>query len=191
MPFTHDTTVALVGAVALLNTAPERSGAGELLPDVAALDAFFSEWGWTGRHDRTVRELEDVRRLRTRLGRLWDLPEQELVEETNALLAQEKAVPQLVRHDEWDWHLHATTADSPLATRMAVEVAMALIDVVRAGELVRLSRCAGEDCRAALIDLSKNRSRRYCDGGCGNRANVAAYRARQSRESGEPDGLSH
>ena len=29
-----------------------------------------------------------------------------------------------------------------------------------------------------IVDLSKNRSRRFCESGCGNRANVAAYRAR-------------
>jgi len=31
-----------------------------------------------------------------------------------------------------------------------------------------------------VVDLSKTRSKRYCDGGCGNRANVAAYRARRA-----------
>ena len=34
-----------------------------------------------------------------------------------------------------------------------------------------------------LVDLSKNRSRRFCDtGNCGNRQHVAAYRERLSRE---------
>ncbi|MEO6955771.1 MAG: CGNR zinc finger domain-containing protein [Antricoccus sp.] len=28
------------------------------------------------------------------------------------------------------------------------------------------------------MDLSRNRSKRFCEGGCGNRTNVAAYRAR-------------
>lgn len=180
MLFTHDTEVALASAVALVNTHPEWSGEGELLPDVPALSAFYADWGWTGRHDRTPQELSEVRELRERLTRLWELPELELVDETNALLAEAQAVPQLVRHDEWDWHLHATTSDAPLATRMAVEVAMAMVDVVRADETARMRRCAADDCAAALVDLSKNQSRRYCNGGCGNRANVAAYRARRS-----------
>jgi predicted RNA-binding Zn ribbon-like protein len=30
------------------------------------------------------------------------------------------------------------------------------------------------------IDLTKNKSKRYCDGGCSNRAAVAAYRARKA-----------
>jgi predicted RNA-binding Zn ribbon-like protein len=35
-----------------------------------------------------------------------------------------------------------------------------------------------------LVDLSKNSSKRYCDtGNCGNRTNVAAYRARKRLQS--------
>ena len=48
-------------------------------------------------------------------------------------------------------------------------------------ELSRLRVCAADDCDDVLVDLSRNRSRRYCDGGCGNRVNVQAYRARQAR----------
>jgi len=55
---------------------------------------------------------------------------------------------------------------------------MAMIDVIRMGELSRLRVCAGHNCNHVIIDLSKNRSRRFCESGCGNRANVAAYRAR-------------
>jgi hypothetical protein len=36
------------------------------------------------------------------------------------------------------------------------------------------------DCNAVTIDLTKNKSKRYCDGGCSNRAAVAAYRARRA-----------
>ena len=57
---------------------------------------------------------------------------------------------------------------------------MAMIDVVRTDELDRLSRCADDTCEGVVIDLSRNRSRRYCSTACGNRNAVAAYRARQS-----------
>ena len=90
----------------------------------------------------------------------------------------------------WLWHglraldvpvdcIHATDDDAPIATRMAVEAAMAIIDLIRAGETERLRICAGDDCGDVVIDLSKNRSRRYCDGTCANKAHVAAYRARR------------
>ena len=39
------------------------------------------------------------------------------------------------------------------------------------------------DCDALIIDLSKNRSRKFCDGTCGTRANVAAYRARKAADT--------
>ena len=67
------------------------------------------------------------------------------------------------------------------------QVAMALADLVRLQELDRLRLCEADDCRAVLVDLSRNHSRRYCDtGNCGNRQHVAAYRAR--RRSGDGGG---
>ena len=61
----------------------------------------------------------------------------------------------------------------------AVEFAMAWVDVLRQGEHGRMKRCAADDCEAVLVDVSRNRSKRFCDvGNCGNRMNVRAYRAR-------------
>ena len=88
-----------------------------------------------------------------------------------------------MRHDPVDWHLHAVSDDEPLATRIAVDTAMALVDVVRADEMSRLSVCDLDDCAGVVVDLTRNRSRRFCSTGCGNRAAVAAYRERQ-RASG-------
>jgi predicted RNA-binding Zn ribbon-like protein len=175
--FAHDTEIALGAVVALINTGGSD---GELLPDVAALDRFFDEYGWTGRHDHTEAELVAVRDLRPRLRRIWYAGEDEVVSLLNDLLRECDALPQLVRHDGSPYHLHATSSDAPLATRMAVEAAMAFVDVVRSGELSRLRICAYPGCGDVLIDLSKNRSKRFCDAGCGNRAAVDAYRARKA-----------
>jgi predicted RNA-binding Zn ribbon-like protein len=57
---------------------------------------------------------------------------------------------------------------------------MALVDVVRQQELDRLRVCEATDCADVLVDLSKNRSRRYCSTACTNRMNVAAYRSRRA-----------
>jgi predicted RNA-binding Zn ribbon-like protein len=179
MLFAHDTEVSLAGMVALVNTGVNAEGDTEDLPDVAALGEFVRTWGWTGERRGDRAELDAVRALRPRLRRLWELDEDELVGELNQLLREARALPQLVKHDEWNYHLHATPSDAPLATRMAVEAAMAMIDVVRGGELGRLRICEFPTCNDVVIDLSKNRSRRFCDGGCGNRAAVAAYRARK------------
>jgi len=88
-------------------------------------------------------------------------------------------VPALVRHDGWDYHLHAIDAAAPLADRIAVETAMAMIDLIRADELSRLAVCAEQSCAGIVLDLSRNRSRRFCSTACGNRVAVAAYRARK------------
>lgn len=173
--FAHDTEVALAAAAALVNTDARD---GDELADVEALDAFVERWGWTGVRRRDRGELEAVRALRPRLRRLWDLDEHGVAEAVNALLREARALPQLVTHDDWGYHLHATPPDAPLADRMAVEAAMAFLDVVRQGELDRLQVCSAEDCADVLVDLSRNRSRRFCSTTCSNRVNVAAFRAR-------------
>src|ERR1700761_7225607 len=145
MLFAHDTEAALAGAAALVNTG---RGDTELLPDVAALDEFVQAWGWTGDRTHDQAELDSVRRLRPRLERLWKLNEDGAVELVNALLREYSALPQLVKHDIWDYHLHATPGDAPIADRMAVEAAMAFTDVIRTGQLDRLRVCAAEDCQS-------------------------------------------
>jgi predicted RNA-binding Zn ribbon-like protein len=179
MLFAHDTEVALNAAAALVNTAH----GGEKLPDVDALDAFVAEWGWTGERTHDDGELEAVRALRPRLRALWAAEEDDAVDLVNGMLREADALPQLVKHDQWDYHLHATPSDAGLDVRMMVEAAMAVIDVIRMKELDRLRFCGADDCNDVLVDLSKNRSRRFCDSGCGNRMNVAAYRARQAGRS--------
>ena len=140
----------------------------------------MDRWEWTGARPTTQAEVDDVRALRPRLREIWGRDEDGLVEAANTLLEEGRALPRLVRHGAFGWHVHATSDDAPLARRIAVEVGMALVDVIRAGETDRLKVCAGEDCEDLVIDLSKNRSRKFCDGTCGTRANVAAYRARKA-----------
>jgi predicted RNA-binding Zn ribbon-like protein len=181
--FAHDTEMALTAAAALVNTG--RGGA-EQLPDQAALDRFVTERQWTGERTRDRAELDAVRRLRPRLERLWEMTEDDAVSLVNTLLRDASALPQLVKHDSWDYHLHATPPDAPLADRMAVEAAMAFTDVIRSGQLDRLRLCAADHCDNVHVDLSKNRSRRFCSTSCANRTNVAAYRTRQAMRPAPP-----
>jgi predicted RNA-binding Zn ribbon-like protein len=179
--FAHDTEIALAAAAALVNTGRDRSA--ELLPDLATLDSFVHTWQWSGHRTHDAAELAAVQALRPRLGRIWLVEEDEAVQIVNGLLRDAHAQPQLVKHDSWDYHIHATSPRAPLAERMAVEAAMAMTDVIRMKELSRLRICASDTCDDVVVDLSKNRSRRYCESGCGNRANVAAFRARQGKSS--------
>jgi len=183
MLFSHDTELTLRAACALVNS--DRVD-GERLGDQAALDAYLDSYGWTGRRDHDDAELEAVHTLRTRLGRIWAAADDEVraVGQVNALLSDTRAAPWLTRHAEMpEWHLHLASIHDPLAQRMGAEMAMALADLIRIGELRRLKTCAAPDCDAVLVDLSRNRSRMFCDtGNCGNRQHVAAYRERRSKE---------
>lgn len=177
MLFAHDTEVSLNATAALVNTA---RGGREELPDVAALDEFVGYWRWTGGRGHDQRELDQVRQLRPRLAALWAMTEDQAADLVNTLLRDAGALPQLVKHDGWDYHIHATLPGAPLADRMAVDAAMAVADVLRVGELGRLLVCAAADCDDVVVDLSKNRSRRFCGLTCANRVNVAAYRSRRA-----------
>jgi predicted RNA-binding Zn ribbon-like protein len=174
--FAHDTTAALVAAVALVNSAEEP----DTLRTPAELDAFFAEHGYSGARTGDAAELAAVRALRAPLRELLTGDRDEAARIVNRMLAEHDARPQLVRHDGWDYHLHAVAADAPLADRIAVETAMAMTDVIRADELSRLSLCADDACGGVVLDLSRNRSRRFCSVACGNRVAAAAYRARRS-----------
>ena len=152
----------------------------DTLETLAELDAFYEGFDYTGRRDHDRAELDAVRAIRPALYELLTAPRDEAVALVNTMLAEARAVPQLVRHDVWDWHLHAVEQDQSLATRIFVETAMAMIDLIRSDEMSRLGVCADDTCRGVVVDLSRNRSRRFCSTTCGNRNAVAAYRARQS-----------
>ena len=102
------------------------------------------------------------------------------MEIVNRILAERTAVPQLVRHDGWDYHLHAVDAGAPFADRIAVETAMAMVDLIRADELSRLSVCADETVWRPRRRPLPQPLPPLLQRGCGNRIAVAAYRSRRS-----------
>jgi predicted RNA-binding Zn ribbon-like protein len=176
--FAHDTTVILSWLAALVNTELEGE---ELLAEPADLDRLLTSWSMSGRRLGTRAELDEVRAVRARIATAWDLTEiAQLAGLANELFAECAGRPYLTRHDQQDWHLHLTDSEAPLAHRIGAEAAMTFVDVIRVGGLDRLQRCAADDCTAVLVDLTKNRSKRFCEtGNCANRAHVAAYRSRR------------
>ena len=176
MVFSHDTECSLLSAVALVNSGEDP----DTMTSTAQLASFYAAHGYTGRFDGDEAELAALRALRPELKQLLTSGRDDAVELINSMLADARAVPQLVRHGDTDWHLHAAAPDEPFDVRIRVETAMAMIDVIRAGEMSRFGVCADDTCGALVLDLSRNRSRRFCSTACGNRAAVAAYRARQA-----------
>ncbi|WP_226531111.1 CGNR zinc finger domain-containing protein [Microbacterium paraoxydans] len=174
MIFTDDTEDALRAAVWLVNSAEDP----DTLSELADEETFFRAFPYTGRIDRDEDELASLRRLRRRLRHMLLAPRDDMAAHVNDALAEALLTPMLVRHDGADWHLHAVADERPLAERILIETAMALIDVIRADEGSRLTVCDDDTCRSIALDLSRNRSKRYCSTTCANRNAVAAYRAR-------------
>lgn len=176
MVFTPDVTDALKAASELANSAL----APDTLETLADLTEFVDRWGYTGARPSTHSDLEAVRDIRPRLRELLRADRAAAVDLVNAILAEQQAVPRLIRHDRLDWHVHAIADDRPLHERVLVETAMAMIDVIRADEMERLGVCAASDCEGVVVDFSRNRSRKFCSTTCGNREAQAAYRARRA-----------
>ena len=128
-----------------------------------------------------------VETLRPRLRAVWEAGTTERVAAlVNELLADSGARPWLIDHGGgFGWHLHVTGREASLEDRLAAQAAFAFADLVRLREEGRLRVCEAPDCAAVFADLSKNRSRRYCDtGNCGNKQHVAAYRERRAARHG-------
>ncbi|QYF73954.1 CGNR zinc finger domain-containing protein [Cryobacterium sp. PAMC25264] len=184
MHFAPDAEASLAFTVDLANTVAgaTKSGLDELISPAQVVQLFDAH-RFSGRLDRTEAELTEVRATRERLRRIWTLDRDHAALEVNGLLQSAQALPRLMRHDGMDWHLHATDPAAPLAERILVEVALALVDVIRSDESGRLRACAAEHCDGLLVDLSRNGSKRFCSVRCGNRMNMVAFRKRAAGEA--------
>jgi predicted RNA-binding Zn ribbon-like protein len=79
---------------------------------------------------------------------------------------------------EWEWIDHDTAFDGVLWS-----VAHAAAELLTSPSLVRVRQCAGDPCGWLFYDMSRNRSRRWCNmEGCGNRAKARRYYERQRGE---------
>ncbi|WP_447036310.1 CGNR zinc finger domain-containing protein [Streptomyces sp. DSM 118878] len=185
MLITHDTRCSLDAVVDLVNTAPEQDGA-DGLADVAALGDFARSHEVSDVGVLTEGDLADVHRVRGRFAEVFANPEPKAASRIiNDLIAAAGTTPRLTDHDGYDWHIHYFAPGASIADHLAADCGMALAFFVVAGEQDRLRRCEAPDCRRAFADLSRNRSRRYCDSRtCGNRLHVAAYRARRKEAAG-------
>ena len=180
MDLGHDTQHALMTVVDLVNSRASGSRP-DRMADLDDLTSFVerrqvSDAGAMGESD-----LAAVRRLRDRLHAIVLADDDaDAVRLVNELVADGRTTPRLTDHDGWPLHMHYYAPGVRVAEHLAADCGMALAFVIAAGERQRLAVCAAPDCDRVLVDLSRNRSKRYCDSRtCGNRLHVAAYRARQ------------
>ncbi len=121
------------------------------------------------------------------LGRLFSLlPELDLVDavtRVNGALESCAIAPSLSAHDGFPLHIHWTSATTPFAHQVAVDLLMGLAQTLCDHGVERFGRCAASGCEHVFYDSTKNRSRRFCsDQRCASRTHTAAHRARRSRE---------
>ncbi|MFI5620082.1 CGNR zinc finger domain-containing protein [Streptomyces sp. NPDC051567] len=184
MQIPHDTRRALDVVVALVNTAAEPDQP-DGLADIGALRGFVHEHAISDVGELGARDLAGVRTVRATFAQVFAAPNARVAASlVNDLVATAGTTPQLTDHDGYHWHVHYFAPGASVGDHLAADGGMALAFIVVSGEQERLRRCEAPDCRRAFVDLSRNRSRRYCSSRtCGNRLHVAAYRARR-KEAG-------
>ncbi|GAA1174690.1 CGNR zinc finger domain-containing protein [Nesterenkonia xinjiangensis] len=187
----------LTAAVNLMNTSEGRHSAkpaSDQLTSIESLRKYLtsqdSELKWPSSNlDRA--QVDKVRELRALLHQIWGaapITSTEPVERINALL--EGVGTRVVRTsggEEPQFRSVPIPVSTQLADVMTAVVADALQFMVVNDETGRMRTCRGDDCDAVIVDLTRNRSKLFCDfGNCANRAHVRAYRARQAalREAG-------
>ncbi|MGP4044419.1 CGNR zinc finger domain-containing protein [Streptomyces sp. 2A115] len=185
MLITHDTRCALDAVVDLVNTAPDDD-TKDGLANLAALEDFVRKHEISDVGTLSELDLSAVRKIRGRFSRIFATSDPRAAAVLiNELVAGAGTTPRLTDHDGYDWHVHYFAPGASIADHLAADCGMALAFFVVAREQERLRRCEAPDCRRAFVDLSRNRSRRYCDSRtCGNRLHVAAYRARRKEAAG-------
>ena len=191
LTFTDYTFGASV-ATALVLTAPEVLVAtGDALTDGESLHAFLTEHGIVpGDRPATGAVLDEVRALRTRVRDIVAAPNEEaIVDGANQLLRVARTVPFLGRHDgAWTWHLE-TAPESTLADDLAVVIGTGLLGTVASLGPNRFRSCESPSCNGIFVDTSRAGRRRFCmPQVCGNRVNVANFRARRRREQQDRPG---
>lgn len=125
------------------------------------------------------RDLDAAHTLRANLRRAFEArDERHAVEALNYVLRESNATPQLERTDgRWEYAFHSPSSD-PIA-ELGMKAGLALLDFIRNVGWERLGLCSAPPCLGVYVDLSKNRSRKYCSTLCADRMNQAAYRRRQ------------
>jgi hypothetical protein len=178
--FSHDTEHSLDCIVDLVNSGP-GSGTDERLPDLESVRGFVELHDISEVGELTEADVEALHTLRAAIADVFDCPDDASAAAlVNQLVSQAGVTPRLTDHDGYSWHMHYFVPGASLTEHLTIDCGMALAQVIAAGERERLRRCEAPDCAQVLVDLSRNRSKRYCDARtCGNRLHVAAYRERQ------------
>ncbi|MFD0170215.1 CGNR zinc finger domain-containing protein [Streptomyces decoyicus] len=174
-------------ATGLVNTSPAVRSSGEILTTPVALAQFLTEHGIppdaVAHGSRpTEEDLDHVRTLRQEVRTILEAAtEEDVVNAATALVARAGTGPSLYldANGRWQWYI-ATSPNASLADELAVLMGTGLLGALRTLSHDRFRHCTAPACNGMFVDTSKAGRRRYCMPDiCGNRRNVANYRARK------------
>jgi hypothetical protein len=175
--FTRYDDRCMQAAADLVNTRGHPSGR-EYMATREAAKEFLVEHDFSGVGEVSDEDLAELHAVRGRLEEVFYAPDEPgATGLINRLLAEYEVRPYLTDHDG-RWHFHYAAGDAPLGRRVAADLVMGLAALIAEFGFERLGVCAADDCADVFVDMSRNKSRRYCNDVCSSRTNVAAFRAR-------------
>ena len=168
---------ALDVAVDLANSLDVVSGE-EYLKDAATVTVWLEQHGIQEERPLSEADVKALRRQRERVRLVLEGSDEDAERALGQLVDSAAIRPQLSL-TSGAWRLSYEAAKSGPANRVAAIAVAGLATALAEDGRERFGICSKDGCRDVYVDTSKNRSRRYCSDSCSNRANVAAFRARQ------------
>jgi hypothetical protein len=164
-------------AAALVNTRPRETDPPEKLVGPADVEALLAT---CPEPPRVVdeRDVPALRALRPQLLAAFEAGSVEaFAAAVNPLFDQGATHWRVARDERGEWALRPLT-ENGAATWFGARAAHALAELVLAYGVERLHVCSADDCLCAVVDVSRNGTRRYCSRTCASRMNVRRHRRR-------------
>ncbi len=150
----------------------------------AEVDGVRTHWGTGRRAAATLTEARTLREVLQTVVRAFSSGERvppAALEALNRQLAQSPAQAELVEDEGGRIGKQFRLQWKETADLLAPMIESAA-DLLAGADRSLLHQCAGANCTLFFYDRTKNHRRRWCSAaGCGNRAKVAAHRARQKK----------
>lgn len=163
----------------LINTYDLYLDEPEHLRQTADLKRFLETHNLKSETAITLTMVEQVHRLREDLRLCWTAKTlAEMITRLNTFLAL-AAVTVQVEADAENRVSFQFQAQSSILQNLALECAVGIVFVLQNYGIERMRACAAEPCRDVFVDVSRNKTRRFCSERCANRYNIAAFRDRQ------------
>jgi predicted RNA-binding Zn ribbon-like protein len=166
-----------------VNTTDRETGTDELTTPTELTGYLVREGLLDGAAPASEDDLAIALRLRSGLRSALELNH---VGESAPLPELSSALGELPIDLTWAGDTPALGCTAPGVRGALARIGLAAHDAATDGTWHRLKICASDECEWAYYDHSKNRSRNWCEYGCGNKMKTRAYRERKKAAAGEP-----